>query len=613
MTPPEVPATGGIATAEPVAATGPILVIDDSLTIRKLLEMTLTRAGLPFELAGLGREGLALARRLRPRLILLDYVLPDVKGTEICEALDRDPLTAGLPVVVMSGKGDDIRDLFKARRAVIDVVAKPFSQAEILHVIHRALGRQPVAAPAVPPAHVNGAAGAESSASRHAVPVPAPAPVPAAATPARDPREAAARVLFAALRDKLARIPDWLAESPGLPPAPFLARRLLTPEVVGAVLTGLGPLGAPAIPAPAAEPPPVFAGTTGFLPLMQLLPLVAGLHRPGVLRLGGDDGVEAWFDRGDLVLAAPRDPAAAHRVLATAGLAEEPGRAAYWTVAARDAGVPPAVAAAAENGTLAADALRRIGRQALVQLAGRGPQPWRWEDREALPPAITLCARPLSIDQLALDRLRQVDDWSQVELDVRSLGQICERAPDLRQRLVRFELTGEESRVLLQVDGRRPVQQILERTGLSTFDVFHVLYRLVQVRLVRVLTPGQTVRRDGPVLLCAGGGVGGAERLSAGLARRSDAPRLITAGAAELVERILAESPRLVLVDVADPAAAARLAEAVRTRLEVSDTRLAAIAGRADRSEVGVLSAAGFDRVLAKPVHLNAIGRLLDG
>lgn len=586
---------------------GPVLVIDDSLTIRKLLEMTLGRAGHAHEMASLGREGLTLARRVKPRLILLDYVLPDVKGTEVCEELDRDPVTADVPVVIMSGKGDDIRPLFKSRRTVVDFVAKPFSPAEILHVIARALGR---GAPASPPTTSVTERPATAAYTATYSATPAATATATATEPARDHREAAAKVLFGALRERLARVPEWLVEVDGQPAAPFLARRLLTPEVVGSVLNGLTPLiGAPAAvaaaPLPTASP---FAGSTAFLPVLQLLRLVADTHRTGVLRLGGDDGVDAWFERGDLRLASPREAAAGRRVLATAGMAEEPGRAAGWSGAARTAGVPLAVVVADECGPAGSAALRTIGRQALVRQAAEGPVEWSWNDLPALPEPVARTARPISIDQLALDRLRLVDDWSQVELDVRSLGQVCERAPGMRQRLPLFELTPEEAKVLLLVDGRRPVKDVLERSGLSTFDVFHILYRLIQVRLAQPRGDAPA-RRTGPVLLCAGDGVAGP--LADWLGRRGET--LAACATGDLLERILDAAPRLALVDldgVADPAV---LARSVRARLEVSDTPLVALAPRADRGLLRALGDAGYDRVLAKPVHLNAIGRLLDG
>jgi DNA-binding response OmpR family regulator len=591
-------------------ADGPVLVIDDSLTIRKLLEMTLQRAGFTPELATLGSEGLALARRLRPRLILLDYVLPDAKGTAICDELERDPLTADVPVVIMSGKGDDIRPLFRGRRAVVEVIAKPFAPAEIMHVVTRALARTAATAP------------------RPAVVLPVPAMVPAAAVEApvqepptgahaRDPREVAARVLFAALRDRLARVPEWLADVGTQPPAQFLARRLLTPDAVGAVMTGLTPLLKTVEPAPApapvpAAPAPGFAGSTSFLALLPLLRVVAETHRTGVLHVGsGEDGLDAWFDRGDLRLAVPCAPAAARRVLSSAGLVEEPGRAAGWAQSAQAAGVAQAVVAAADGGLPAIDALHRLGRQALVQLAGEGPQPWQWSDYDALPSLIERVARTISLDQLNLDRLRQVDDWSQIELEVRSLDQVCRRAVDFRTRLAGFELTPDETRVLLRVDGRIPVKDLLAQVGLSTFEVFHILYRLIQVRLIHPQDGAVVAAGSGPVLWCGAVDTAVTKPLAAWLGRRSEAVELVFTTPEELVSRILAAAPRLVLFGAGAGIDAAQLAGTVRAHLEISDTRMAVLVPAIDRVQHRALRAAGIDQVLVRPVHLNAIDRLL--
>lgn len=631
--------------------TGPVLVIDDSLTIRKLLEITLARAGQATEMASSGGEGLTLARRIQPSLILLDYVLPDMTGAAVCDRLDQDPLTAEVPVVIMSGKGDDIRPLFKSRRTVAEVIAKPFSPAAILHVIERAMKRVPVAVSAGPllddetsatataqpitgyPIIGTPAASTSTNGTATAAPTTGAYTNGAAANggtgrlvngQARAAQEATAKVLYGALRERLARVPEWAVEVAGQPPAPFFARRLLTPEVVGAVLTGLTPLfanQASTTPAPVTTSSS-FTGSTAFLPVLTLLRLVADTHRTGVLRFRSDSGdgasAEAWFERGDLVLAAPRDPAAARRVLTSIGSIEEPGRMAAWQAAALAADLPAAVVVAAAAGEAGRSALQQLGRQTLVTLAGSGPMDWSWSEPGSLPTAVQQAALPIAIDQLLLDQLRQVDDWSQIELEVRSLGQICGRTADFTTRLPHFTLTADERRVLQQVDGRRQVKDVLERTGLSTFDVFHILYRLIQVRLISTCDGAAPLANgNGPVLLC-GASPETALPLGAWLTQRPDGTRLETSGSAdpaELVARIASAHPRLVLVDLdmLTSSAALAIALAVREQVETAATALVALTLHHDRQQVLALTAAGFDRILAKPVHLNAIRRLLDG
>ena len=82
-----------------------VLVIDDSPTIRKLVELSLRAGDHAVDFARTGREGVDHARQSPPDVILLDYVLPDMKGTDVCRELAIDARSADVPVIVMSGKG----------------------------------------------------------------------------------------------------------------------------------------------------------------------------------------------------------------------------------------------------------------------------------------------------------------------------------------------------------------------------------------------------------------------------------------------------------------------------------------------------------------------------
>jgi CheY-like chemotaxis protein len=80
-----------------------ILVIDDSRFLRGLISKTLARAGYAVTALADGEEGVLAARATRPSLILLDMMLPGLDGTSVLKALKLDPLTAQIPVIVMTG------------------------------------------------------------------------------------------------------------------------------------------------------------------------------------------------------------------------------------------------------------------------------------------------------------------------------------------------------------------------------------------------------------------------------------------------------------------------------------------------------------------------------
>jgi CheY-like chemotaxis protein len=116
-----------------------ILVVDDSLTIRRALEMILEPAGYDLRLAESGKEALEIAHAFDPELILLDYVLPDMRGPDVCAALEEIPRTQTTPVVLVSAKGTSIRKAYEDARNVVSYITKPFKPQVILSVVAHAL------------------------------------------------------------------------------------------------------------------------------------------------------------------------------------------------------------------------------------------------------------------------------------------------------------------------------------------------------------------------------------------------------------------------------------------------------------------------------------------
>jgi CheY-like chemotaxis protein len=108
-----------------------ILVIDDSLTIRKMVECHLSQAGYRVALAASAEEGLERACQLRPNLILLDHQLPGTTGDEVCRKLLADEGTARIPVVISSAMRNRAFAQYTEFANVIDQIPKP-STPELL-------------------------------------------------------------------------------------------------------------------------------------------------------------------------------------------------------------------------------------------------------------------------------------------------------------------------------------------------------------------------------------------------------------------------------------------------------------------------------------------------
>ncbi len=117
-----------------------ILVIDDEIAIRESLKMTLEYEGYEFVGAATGQEGLALAERESPDLVLLDVKMPGMDGLEV---LDRLRATNdSLPVVVVSGHGTISTAVEATKKGAFDFIEKPFASERVLVSLRNALDQR---------------------------------------------------------------------------------------------------------------------------------------------------------------------------------------------------------------------------------------------------------------------------------------------------------------------------------------------------------------------------------------------------------------------------------------------------------------------------------------
>ncbi len=109
-----------------------VLLVDDERDLLSLLDFNYRAAGFETLLATTGEQALAHLRRRIPDMVLLDLMLPDVPGTEVCRQLKSDPRTRHVPVVMLTAKGDEVDRVVGFELGADDYVTKPFSVRELV-------------------------------------------------------------------------------------------------------------------------------------------------------------------------------------------------------------------------------------------------------------------------------------------------------------------------------------------------------------------------------------------------------------------------------------------------------------------------------------------------
>lgn len=109
-----------------------VLVVDDSPDALSLINDALEQAGMDVLVALEGRQALTIAKRIRPDIILLDALMPNMDGFETCTRLKADPLLADIPVIFMTGLTDTVDVVRGLEVGGVDYLTKPIRPTELL-------------------------------------------------------------------------------------------------------------------------------------------------------------------------------------------------------------------------------------------------------------------------------------------------------------------------------------------------------------------------------------------------------------------------------------------------------------------------------------------------
>lgn len=121
-----------------------VLVVDDSPTVRKIVQLTLQRERIRVVTAGDGLSALAAVSDEEPDLILLDIMLPRMDGYNICQVIRKNMAYRDMPIIMLSGK-DGLFDKMRGKLAgSTEYITKPFDSAELVATVKRYLETVPL-------------------------------------------------------------------------------------------------------------------------------------------------------------------------------------------------------------------------------------------------------------------------------------------------------------------------------------------------------------------------------------------------------------------------------------------------------------------------------------
>ena len=121
------------------ASTADILVVDDEPDVARIMSIYLEMAGYGVRTALGGRQALEEVRKKKPDCILLDIMMPEIDGWEVMRVLKSDPLTADIPIIVVTARSTDVDQIKGFSGGAVEYVTKPFDPGELTRYVARAL------------------------------------------------------------------------------------------------------------------------------------------------------------------------------------------------------------------------------------------------------------------------------------------------------------------------------------------------------------------------------------------------------------------------------------------------------------------------------------------
>ncbi len=519
------------AHAAPASGGRNVLVIDDSLMLLSFVKEILAEANYRVVTAATAEEGLASAASVVPDLILLDYVLPDMKGDEVCQRLSEHPETAKVRIVYMSGFGTDLQpDQIKSAN-VIGSLNKPFTSDLLLKTVENYMPKDPSepelkpaeaepsspAADAAPPesepheAELPAAATVWPEAERHIAesqdPAPAwPEPEPAGDSAWQEPEPASGWASDAA--------PSEAAETVGIEAsagatsdawwsAPVSPSNWREPKPATSQ-SSFEPAYDAEFHETTQQPPPLngafFSGDTSFFSLNGALHTIGKEKLTGALRsFWNKETVDLLAKNGEVILVTTRDPElycpeAPITLVNVDAEQTEQARAQQ-----RETGCPVFLTLAREGLILREPAVQLVqhyGQKLFAQLWTAKKVRFVFEQSDTLPEYAQEVPGEEDIDHWTLSTLRCIQFQELGENAQVDGGCIPAYTRDGFERVPKLRLTVAEAQFASQFNGVRSIAQIAKNLRLDFKFARLTLFRFLALEIVECWPPTPAVKQE---------------------------------------------------------------------------------------------------------------------
>ncbi len=448
-----------------------VLVVDDCRTVRERIREILEAEDCSVRTASDGAEGLQEARRGRPDIILVDFVMPGMNGYQFCQAVRRTEGLGDVPIVLVSLKADRIGEQFIRLGLANDVLSKPFQPAALKAVVGHLLERP----------------GARAADAVEAVRESAPPPAAVATDPEEESRTRAARAAERAREILLEHLAPELEMTLGVGPGMLDAlhaaiRRAMSDSALREMLPALADL----------DPHaglPSFSGTLDAIQIGEVFQMISLQNLTGVMEVERPGfAARIFFSKGKIDLSRLDGEDQTYRL----------GRYLVRDDLVSSLEVERLAVAEDESGAPLGERLIRLGlisrdelNDALRRQAAdifydvlrwtRGTFRFRPNVRadEAAQAALAI-----PVAGLLMEGYRRVDEWRLIEREIRDFGEVFDRPQAVVSDLETGAFSTDEKLILDHVDGIRSVSGIVAATGLGSFDVCRVLYRLLSMKLI---------------------------------------------------------------------------------------------------------------------------------